>query len=319
LEPSVSVSVILAPDTYRASFPGGLEAFLGQSASPEAFELVVVDWESGPSYEPIVARLRARPGAPRVIYRRCAGRGRGAMNNVGVAHARGSTLVFCADDFVPGPTFVEAHRAFHARHPDPMRVAIGPALAPDAMRDASPFLEWLEDSGELFGARFRDPAAALPPGFFYVGNASMKRALLDRAGAFDERFLFPAGDDLEYGRRLATLGMRSELVPEAWCTHHHLITLADRREQMIGAGRSLAILSMPRDASRVPGIDRARAAARVSLRTVRAWGLAARRERPRAALWRLALAWSFLDGYRREAFGGVPGGGDGTSSSSRTG
>jgi GT2 family glycosyltransferase len=301
--PAVELSVIIVPDTRRSAFPGGLEAFLGQSTGPEAFELVVVDWLSGPSYEPVVDRLRAHPRAPRVVYRRSAGRGRGAMNNVGVAHARGATLCFCADDFVPGPTFVEAHLAFHARCPEPTSVAIGAGLAPDALRDASPFLEWLEDSGELFGVQFRDPAAALPPGYFYIGNASMKRSLVERAGPFDERFEFSAGDDLEYGQRLASLGMRSELVPGARCIHDHPLTLADRREQMSWAGRSSAILAAPSGSPRARAIARARATARVHLDTLRDWGRAARRDRPRAALWRLALAWAFLDGYRRETFG----------------
>jgi GT2 family glycosyltransferase len=299
----IAMSVILVPDTYRASFPGDLEAFLAQSSGSDAFEIVVVDWQSGPSYEGIVDRLRAHPRAPRMVYARSAGRGRAAMNNLGVAHARGATLCFCADDFVPGPTFVEAHLSFHARRPDPMAVAIGPGLAPAGLRDTSSFLSWLEDSGELFGVPFPDPAATLPPGFFYVGNTSLKRSLVELAGPFDERFPFPAGDDLEYGRRLARLGSRSELVRDAWCTHDHLVTLADRRVQMTWAGRSTSMLAAQAGSAGVRRMHRERAAAREHLRSLRAWARAVPHSGPRVAMWRLALAWSFLDGYRREAFG----------------
>lgn len=297
-----ALSIILVPDTYRPSFPAGLEAFLRQAVEPRRFELVVVDWRDGPSYQPLTEKYRAHPGASRVTYQRCAQRGRAAMNNLGVELARAPIVCFCADDFVPGSSFVAAHLDHHAQNPEPTCVGVGPAVAPEAMRRASPFLAWLEDSGELFGARFRDRAAALPAGFFYVANASLKRSLIAVAGRFDERLPFPACDDLDYGQRLQGLGMISQLLPEAVCVHDHLVTLPDRRAQVEWAGRAAVILSSPtatpwHERARY---ERARAVVRIHLAALRGWGQHARREGPRVAFWRLALMSAYLAGYWRE-------------------
>src|SRR6185369_7872389 len=161
-----AISVILAADTYRGVHPARLEAFLEQSAGTDAFELITVDWARDPRYRPLVERLASHARAPRLEYVSTAARGRAAMNNLGVARARAPLLCFCADDFIPCRTFVASHLAYHAAHPEPTRVAIGPAASPPEMRRASPFLVWLEDTGQLFGAPLHDPAQPLPPRFF---------------------------------------------------------------------------------------------------------------------------------------------------------
>ena len=291
-----AISVILVPDTFRASFPSGLDAFLRQTAAPTTFELVVVDWEGGPSHQHLVARLRSDPRAPRVTYVPCARRERTVLNNLGVARAAAPILCFCADDFVPDPGYVAAHVAYHAAHPETTRVAIGPGVAPPEMRRASPFLAWLEDSGELFGMRFREPPSAVPEAYFFLANTSMKRAFFDEAGPFDERLPFPAYDDLEYGWRLHRRGMVSELVPAARCVHDHLIWLADRCVQAGWAGTSAALLSE----ADVPVDERGCHVAKLHVATLRQWWRDARRDGPRVARWRLAVHAAFLRGYRRQ-------------------
>src|SRR5258705_9018328 len=106
-----ALSVILVPDTNRPSFPAGIGAFVRQTVGPLAFELVIADWEGGVSYRPLVDRVREEPCAPKVTYLRSPRRGRAAMNNLGMSHANAPLLCFCADDFVPGPSYVEAHLA----------------------------------------------------------------------------------------------------------------------------------------------------------------------------------------------------------------
>ena len=291
-----AISVILVVDPNRASFPRGLEPFLEQTLDARAFELVVVDWEGGPPYLPILERARSHSGAPSITYLRSKGRGRAALNNLGVSRARAPILCFCADDFIPGATYVEAHLAYHTAHPEPTRVAIGAGIATDELRHVSPFLAWLEDSGELFGARFRQPSADLPAGYFYVANVSLKRSFVEQVGPFDERLPFPSHDDAEYAERLVRLGMVSELVPAARCIHDHLVTLVDRRRQCEWAGASAAILSAPQ----ILAADRARHLKEVRRKAFRAWCEAARRDGPRIAWWRLSLLRAFLAAYRRQ-------------------
>lgn len=291
-----AISIILAANSFGASFPAGLEPFLQQTAGAETFELVLVDWEGGNSCGALADRVRSQPSAPRITYLRCPQRGRAAMNNLGATHATAPLIGFCGEDFVPLPAFVAAHLAYHAAHPERTRVAVGPAFSPPSLRAASPFLTWLEDSGELFGVRFRDLSPTLPPAYFYMGNVSLKRSFYAECGPFDERLPFPAYDDLEYGWRLAQLGMVSELVPEAACIHEHELTLAERRIHLGWAGASAAILaSMPSG-----GAKPRRGLSRRLVAKSAHWCESALRDGPQIAGWRLSLWSAFLASYCRQ-------------------
>ena len=73
------------------------------------------------------------------------------------------------------PGLVEAHLSFHEAHPEPGAVGIGAGYFPPAQLEP-PLVRWLEGSGQLFGAKLKDELT-VPPDFFYVGNASLKREL----------------------------------------------------------------------------------------------------------------------------------------------
>jgi GT2 family glycosyltransferase len=291
-----AISVIIAIEDHRSSGLAVVEAFFDQTAPRERFEVLVVAWRGGASLAVEIDRLRSRPDAPKITYLECEARGRAAKNNLGVAHASAPILCFCGDDFVPRRTFVAAHLAYHESHPEPTRVAIGAGFSPESIRAASPFIAWLEDSGDLFGVRFRDPRFSLPSTFFYVANSSIKRSLCERAGAFDERLPYPACDDSDYGERLVALGMLAELVPEASCNHDHLFTLEGRLVNVRWAGASHAILT----AAEPSALRRARRSVALDLAPLAAWCRSILCEGPRIARWRWKLAAAYRFGYRRQ-------------------
>lgn len=167
--------------------------------------------------------------------------GRAVANNIGITHARADVLLFDADDFALAPGSVEAHLRFHEAHPDPGAVGIGGGFFAAALR-ADAYSRWLEDSGRLFGVSFTSGNGTVPPDFFYVGNASVKRTLLDRAGPFDEAFPHDAWDDYELSLRLAKQGMRATYLADAPAVHEHAYTLAERRQSIRWAGEAAAIL-----------------------------------------------------------------------------
>jgi hypothetical protein len=156
-----------------------------------------------------------------------------------LARSRGSILIFLADDFIPGERFVEAHLDFHALNPEPEAVGIGLGILPPEHR--TPFGVWLEESGSLFGVPFRSDVDTVPEHFFYVGNSSLKRELLDRAGPLDERFRGHAWDDFELGQRLIREGMRSRLVAGTLAVHAHALDLPEREEMLRDAGAAARV------------------------------------------------------------------------------
>ena len=230
----LAASVIVALNPHCGDAAEVFDAYLEQSLPPGSFEVVVVDGgERAGVAEAFAEHACAHPATPvRLIT---PGRpGRAALNNAGARTARSELLIFVADDFVPTPTLVRAHVEFH-RHLQAPAVGIGPAFFRESLR-ADPFRRWLEDSGRLFGVPFRIAEQAWPREFFYVGNASMPRALFDRVGGFDEGFRHDLFDDFEFGLRLAATGARSHYLPKATAWHEHAVTVAERAEAMRRCG-----------------------------------------------------------------------------------
>lgn len=244
----MKLSVVSAVDDHVLNAGEWLDALVNQTADPSSYEVIATDAHQMPTW---AAAFEARSAAgheePRVVYRRLSPGGRARSLNAGLEQATGDVIVFLADDFIPGRDFVELHRRFHEEHPEREAVGVGKALIPEHVQ-RGPFVRWLEGTGAFFGVPLDEASESIPDNFFYVGNASVKRELVDAAGRFDEDFPYHAWDDHEFGLRLRAEGMRSQLIPEATVLHDHPITLGERRHQMRQAGESAAI-----HASKQPG------------------------------------------------------------------
>jgi glycosyltransferase involved in cell wall biosynthesis len=171
------------------------------------------------------------PGVPpHVRLLRADTPGASAARNVGWRAAGGDVVLFLGDDIVASRGLLDRHRAHHAAHPEQTAALLGRVF----YRRRTAFLRWLERGVQTsYGSIDGDRAGW---GHFYTTNVSVKRALLERAGGFDESLPF-LYEDLDLGRRLADLGMDLRYDPRAAGEHRHRTTLADweRRMEQIGA------------------------------------------------------------------------------------
>jgi GT2 family glycosyltransferase len=233
------ISVVVALNHYEHP-EAHVARFATQTAPRDSFEVVLVDGRPRHDARPDVARaLREADGAQ--IDLRCIridSSGRPAALNAGIEATRGDVVIFLAGDGLACPEFVERHARFHEGAPAVEAAAIGPFVFLETLR-ADPYRRWLEDSGRLFGVSFTRPDPAALSHFWYVGNASVKRALLHRAGRFDERFDL-AGDDDVMGRVLFAAGMRVTYLPDAVVEHDHAVEPAERRRLVRQAGQAAA-------------------------------------------------------------------------------
>jgi GT2 family glycosyltransferase len=287
LQPTVSVVI---PVQDHDCLGKTLEALAVQEDIESAdYEIIVVDGARVRDWTAAVARIAAKRPELRIRFEQIeADSGRARELNVGISHALGSIVLMLADDFVPGPKLVSLHLAAHTVDPDERLVAMGPGLFPRGER-TNEFMRWLEESGEIFGARFTDPALKLPPQFFYMANTSIRRTFLLQAGLFDERFPYDAMDDFEMGLRLRAGGMRNRYLPQAIATHEHVISFAERCGAMKKAGFSAAIFDTTQP---VPGPWSAYfSAPRTSS--------AERRRETREQRYRRRLREQFMAGYRQ--------------------
>lgn len=235
------LSLVSAIDDHLLDPAGWFGALQAQTANPSLFEVIAIDAHRMDGWRDAHEALErgSRP-QPRIVYRQLSAGSRAHALNAALDEATGDVVVFLADDFIAPPRFVERHRQFHLDHPEREAVGVAGALIPEQFREG-PFAHWLESTGQFFGVPLDEDAKSIPENFFYVGNASVKRALIDAAGRFDEDFPYHCWDDHEYGLRLSEHGMRSALIPEATAVHEHPITLSERRRQMHEAGQSAAI------------------------------------------------------------------------------
>lgn len=212
---TVEVSVVIPSFERRAVLAEVLGALDAQRGAPP-FEIVVVD---DGSRDGTAEWLRTvRPERPFRLLEQ-PNRGPAAARNRGVAAATGALVAFLGDDTVPDADWLRAHLAAHRSRGED-RLAVVGRIDWHPRQRLTPFLRYINEQGLQFGfALIRDPER-VPFNFFYTSNLSLPRAAL-LADPFDERFPYPAWEDIEASYRLTKRGMRLVYEAGARVLHDH--------------------------------------------------------------------------------------------------
>jgi GT2 family glycosyltransferase len=260
------------------------------------FEVILVDAVGHPTYRRLMKQFCS--SADHISYHQILAHGRARSLNHALSIAKSDLIIFLADDFVAGPELVDSHLKFHEENPEPEAVGIGAGLVPQDL--TSDFTTWLERTGRFFGLPFYEGMTSIPEDFFYVGNASVTRKLLDRAGAFDEIFLFHAGDDFEFGQRLRAAGMKAQLVTGATASHRHHVGLKDRAEAFRELGQNArAVAERSGEATWLRSLKLSAPVWSPRVAAARASMLINKSSASRQRWWRVTLEAAFASGYRR--------------------
>lgn len=215
-------SVVVATRDRAGFLRDCLERLTAQTARGR-FEVIVVDNGSTDDTASVVAAVSKNADFVRGVF--VSEPNRGKARNAGIAAATGDTVVFCDDDTLPPPGFIEAH--LQARASDPRAVVSGPIVnVPNARDLVRP------------GARHYSRA------FLCTCNASVARADLVAVGGFDEGYDLYGWEDTDLGVRLRAHGAHRAWSWDAFLYHvkpPHVETLDKRltlaREKGIMAAR----------------------------------------------------------------------------------
>jgi GT2 family glycosyltransferase len=202
-----------------------LEGLAAQDVPPDSFEAVLV---SDPDDDPQdIAALAARcPFPARAIVRPSPGVS--AARNAGWREADGELILFLGADIVPVRAMLSEHLSWHERHPAPDVAVLGSVRWARSLR-VNPFMRWLEYGIQFGYMGIEDDRAGW--GHFHTANASLKRALLERVGGFDESFPF-LYEDMDLSYRLHQLGFTLLYNAAAKGEHHHPTTLEQYRPRI---------------------------------------------------------------------------------------
>lgn len=197
-----------------------LDGFGRQDTSPGTFEVLVVADIAEPDPAAVAALVEDRPYPVRLLSG--SRPGASANRNVGWRAARAPVVLFTDNDTVPVPSFVSEHLRIHAAYPEREVAVAGRVRWARALR-VTPFMRWLDS-----GLQFDFGSLAGEEGTWahlYTSNASVKRAMLELVGGFDEVWLPYGYEDLDWGYRAREHGLRVIYNRRAIVEHWQPMTL----------------------------------------------------------------------------------------------
>jgi GT2 family glycosyltransferase len=218
-----------------------LESLRTQDLPGEAYEVVVVDDGSGDGTEAVLME-HARTWPALRWFTQAKNRGPAAARNRGVAEATSPLILFIDDDIVATPDLLRRHLEFYDTNDGNALGVVGHVQWHPEL-PVTDFMRWLDGTNLQFAFETMVAGPVEHPWeAFYTCNLSLPRRLLEEAGFFDERFPYPAFEDIDLGLRLARLGFRLTYVPSARAWHSRAVTLEVFCRRMRTVGESAVLL-----------------------------------------------------------------------------
>lgn len=166
-----------------------------QTLAPQRYEVIVTDdGRSGATRDMLVQDY------PFAKWVEGPSRGPASNRNCGAAQASGQWLAFIDDDCLASSGWLKAIAEIAST--GQYDVVEGKTLTPDKCDD--PFIESVENS---------------QGGVFWSCNLSVRKSTFDALGGFDQDFLGPGGEDMEFAWRLKARGIPTIFCPEALVLH----------------------------------------------------------------------------------------------------
>lgn len=198
-----ALSVVISTLGMYPSLRRVLDRYSDQDAPSGSFEVLVVVDAADPDPAAVTEVIGDREYPVRMLRGGVAGLS--ANRNVGRRAAEAPVVLFTDNDTLPEESMVAEHVEWHRRHPEPEVGVLGHVRWARELR-VTPFMRWLDH-----GIQFDYPnIAGVEAGWgrFYGANVSLKRAMIERTGDFDQERLPYGYEDLDFAYRASRHGLR---------------------------------------------------------------------------------------------------------------
>lgn len=172
-------------------------------------------------------------------WTRLEGRGSGAARNAAASQAGHEVLIFLDDDQIASPGLVAAHLDAHGRGDLVIVQGDYPMAAGREQSGASLIFE--RSRSRTIGLL---TPSAMVPYHLWGANFSVRRETWALVGGFDEDL--PRSQDLDFGLRVADLGVPLVIERQALSHHLHYVTATAYRRQCLSEGRCVVRISRKR-------------------------------------------------------------------------
>jgi GT2 family glycosyltransferase len=218
----LELSVVLPTLRNYSVLERVLDGYAVQDVPAGSFEMLVVADRHEPDLAAVIAAIGARPYTVRLL--RGPIPGASANRNAGWRAAHAPIVLFTDNDTVPDRSLVAEHLRSHKRRPE-VEVAVLGLVRWSAEIEITPFMRWLEYGLQFQFESIRGEDAGW--GHLYGANASIKRAMLERVGGYDEQRLPYGYEDIEWAYRAREHGLQVVFNRLAVVEHHRTMTIAD--------------------------------------------------------------------------------------------
>jgi len=237
----MDVSIIIPTFNRKDILQECLQALAHQDGT-QRYEVVLVDDASQDGTQEMVEALRTSLSFPLTLLRQ-EKKGPAAARNLGIRNSSGTIILIIGDDIIPVPHLIKEHVEWHLhRYPYPRAAVLG-LVRWSPQIEVTPFMRWLEKGGWQFPYEEIEGKTEIGWKYVMTPNISFKRDFLTEHHLFfDERFLYAALEDYEFGHRFFQKGGRLYYNPHALGYHWHSTPLTSACQRMFYVGKSVYIL-----------------------------------------------------------------------------
>lgn len=198
-----------------------IESLLDQSISYSEYEILTVnDGSTDETKKSMTRFLIPRDRTAKVIYLEQENKGPAAARNMAIKYAKGKYLFFTGDDIIASKDLLNRH--FVILESQENIASLG-FTSWDRELKVTKFMNFLIFKGMQFDYNGLSDGQNVSWRRFYTSNIFIE-ARWFRNEFFDERFCYPAWEDIEMGYRLYKKGLRIIFNKKAVAFHHHIIT-----------------------------------------------------------------------------------------------